>query len=112
MKRKQVHSKYNGKCAYCGCTLEKGWHVDHVDPKVIGGSDNLENLNPSCKYCNTYKGGAGLEEYRNQLKKMLNENHKYLFKSITKMNVAINMGSIKHTQWDGVFYFESQQVMC
>ena len=72
--RKRVYQKYNGKCAYCGCDLEKGWHVDHIKPKVIGGSDSLENFNPSCKHCNTYKGGAGIEEYRTQLKRMLNEN--------------------------------------
>lgn len=105
--RKRVYQKYNGKCAYCGCDLEKGWHVDHIKPKVIGGSDSLENFNPSCKHCNTYKGGAGIEEYRTQLKRMLNENPEYLFKSKTKMNVAIKMASITHTHWNGVFYFET-----
>jgi hypothetical protein len=30
--RNVVYEKYNGKCAYCGCELQKGWHVDHVEP--------------------------------------------------------------------------------
>jgi 5-methylcytosine-specific restriction endonuclease McrA len=30
--REIVFNKYGGKCAYCGCDLEKGWHVDHVEP--------------------------------------------------------------------------------
>jgi 5-methylcytosine-specific restriction endonuclease McrA len=30
--RQIVFDKYNGHCAYCGCKLEKGWHVDEVIP--------------------------------------------------------------------------------
>ena len=30
--REQVHGKYDGKCAYCGDPLVKGWHVDHIKP--------------------------------------------------------------------------------
>jgi 5-methylcytosine-specific restriction endonuclease McrA len=30
--RQLIFDKYNGKCAYCGCDLKKGWHVDHVEP--------------------------------------------------------------------------------
>lgn len=30
--REIVFNKYGGKCAYCGCELQKGWHVDHVEP--------------------------------------------------------------------------------
>jgi 5-methylcytosine-specific restriction endonuclease McrA len=104
--REIVLKKYNCKCAYCGIELKKGWHVDHIKPKVFGGTDDLENLNPSCKDCNTYKCHANLEGYRSQLHKMLNEKMEYLFKSKTKMQVAMNMGSIQHTLWDGKFYFE------
>lgn len=101
-----VFSKYCGKCAYCGIDLVKGWNVDHIKPRVYGGTDDLDNLNPSCKDCNNYKCHTDLEGYRNQLRKMLNENLSYLFKSKTKMQVAMNMGSIKYNIWDGKFYFE------
>ncbi len=30
--REIVFNMYGGKCAYCGCELQKGWHVDHVEP--------------------------------------------------------------------------------
>lgn len=33
-KRKIVFNKYGGKCAYCGCELQKGWHIDHIEPMV------------------------------------------------------------------------------
>lgn len=105
--RQQIYDKYEGRCAYCGTDLVKGWNVDHISPKVYGGTDDMGNLNPSCKDCNNYKCHTDLEGYRKQLHKMLNEKPEYLFKSKTKMQVAINMGSIKQTNWNGVFYFET-----
>lgn len=30
--RETVFNKYGGKCAYCGTELQKGWHVDHMEP--------------------------------------------------------------------------------
>src|SRR5688572_25533552 len=32
--REAIFNKYGGKCAYCGCDLLKGWHVDHMTPVV------------------------------------------------------------------------------
>lgn len=104
--RDTIFKKYNGKCAYCGIDLVKGWHVDHILPRINGGNDNLDNLNPSCKDCNNYKGGCNLETFRMYAKQMFNEKLEYLFKSKTKMQIAINMGVIKYNSWDGVFYFE------
>jgi hypothetical protein len=107
-----VFDKYNGKCAYCGTDLVKGWNVDHIKPQVFGGTNDLENLNPSCKDCNNYKCHSDLEGFRHYTKQMLNDKLEYLFKSKTKMQVAINMGAIKHTQWDGIFYFERVGSSC
>lgn len=30
--RELIYNKYGGRCAYCGCVLEKGWHVDELLP--------------------------------------------------------------------------------
>jgi len=40
--RQLIFDKYGGRCAYCGCELVKGWHVDHASPvhrikKYVGG---------------------------------------------------------------------------
>jgi len=105
--RQRVYDKYDGKCAYCGCELVKGWHVDHINPIVYGGTNDLNNLNPSCKYCNNYKCHSKLETFRTYTKQMLNEKLHYLFKSKTKMQVAINLGSVTLKEWDGLFYFET-----
>ena len=31
IERELIFNKYNGKCAYCGCELKKGWHIDHIE---------------------------------------------------------------------------------
>ena len=104
--RNSVFMKYNVCCAYCGATLNNGFHVDRITPKIFGGTDEFDNLNPACRDCNTYKSATRLEEYRTQLLRMLNEKPEYLFKSKTKFEVAKKMGSITHKPWDGLFYFE------
>ena len=40
-------------CAYCG---DVATQVDHVVPRVDGGSDALDNLVASCRRCNLLKG--------------------------------------------------------
>lgn len=30
--RELIFNKFGGRCAYCGCQLEKGWHVDEIEP--------------------------------------------------------------------------------
>jgi len=104
--RDKIFNKYGGKCAYCGTDLIKGWHIDHINPKINGGGNELENLNPSCKECNNYKCHSDLELFRSYAKQMFNEKLEYLFKSKTKMQIGINLGVITIQKWDGIFYFE------
>lgn len=40
--------------------------VDHVVPKVLGGTDQLDNLRAACSACNT-KAGAALASRRGRL---------------------------------------------
>src|ERR1044072_3821430 len=48
-------------CAYCGCEATE---MDHDLPKSRGGSDDPENLVPSCVPCNAGKGNLTGDEYR------------------------------------------------
>ncbi len=52
-----------GLCAYCECTLDENYHVDHMTPLSRGGSDFPENLAITCPNCNLRKGGKTVEEY-------------------------------------------------
>ena len=47
-----------GRCAGCGLKLSKSkYHVDHIVPLILGGSNWPSNLQVMCQHCNTSKGG-------------------------------------------------------
>ena len=62
--RKKVYDKTQGKCWYCGEELTSIWHADHVLPRVLGGTNELSNIVPTCPKCNIDKGTLTLEEFR------------------------------------------------
>jgi len=50
------YERQKGKCFYCGKKLDDDYHVDHVVPLALGGSNGPENLVIACAYCNVSKG--------------------------------------------------------
>lgn len=70
--RKQVYQKYNGHCAYCGCELEyKDMQVDHVKSVFYyNGTNDIDNLLPSCRMCNFYKSTFTVDEFRKNLERI------------------------------------------
>jgi 5-methylcytosine-specific restriction endonuclease McrA len=51
----------SGPCAYCGAEATA---IDHIFPRIRGGTDERHNLAPVCKSCNTAKGGRTPEEWK------------------------------------------------
>ena len=101
--RQKVYEKYNGHCAYCGKAIAiKDMQVDHILPQRNGGTDDIDNLNPSCLLCNHYKRAAAIETFRNDL---LGRLIKRLMK-IYIFRVALNYGMITINGWDKKFCFE------
>ena len=43
-----------GRCAYCREPIKK-WHVDHIKPILMGGSNGRSNLQLTCASCNLRK---------------------------------------------------------
>lgn len=112
--REQVYQKYNGHCAYCGCKLEmKDMQVDHLQPiasdfywnkkhRITQEEMNgLENLMPSCRQCNFYKGIFHLDSFRDNLKTLM-ERVKLPF----IYRLAEKYSMVEEKEWDGKFYFE------
>lgn len=55
-----VHGRH---CFYCGDQLAQPT-LDHVIPRCQGGSDEVANLVPCCRVCNSSKGGRTPEQWR------------------------------------------------
>ena len=64
-----------GDCPYCGVDLMDGYHVDHIYPRVKGGTDDVANLQLLCPTCNMAKGGKTESEYFAQFSEPLGWNH-------------------------------------
>ena len=112
--RQEVYDKCNGHCAYCGCEIEyKDMQIDHIVPKYRNnemwhngeiGSDDISNLNPSCRMCNYYKGMSSVVQFRERLKDTLMRNVQRPF----DFRLAEKYGMVKFEEWDGKFYYEKQ----
>ncbi|HKY87629.1 MAG TPA: HNH endonuclease signature motif containing protein [Pseudorhodoplanes sp.] len=61
MTRAKVFALKGSQCEYCGADAS---HVDHKTPKCRGGTDDIDNLTPSCVPCNISKGTMTVEEWR------------------------------------------------
>lgn len=122
--REQIFNKYGGKCAYCGCDLQKGWHVDEIEPvrrnfnwnqdkrRYEVNKDNpmchperlhIDNQNPSCPSCNINKHSESLESFRSAIKGYM----KHLNEVSTQYKIAKRYGLITETDIDVKFYFET-----
>lgn len=53
--RERVLNRDGRSCGICG-TDEGEMHVDHIIPRVAGGTHDLDNLRVLCKRCNLRKG--------------------------------------------------------
>jgi 5-methylcytosine-specific restriction endonuclease McrA len=116
-----VFEKYGGRCAYCGCILEKGWHVDHLEPIVRDSKWNREkgrfettgtcrnpenesvlNYNPACASCNIQKNSFTLERFRSNIKQFVDSLNQYS----TQYKFAKRYGLVTERDVEVEFYFE------
>jgi hypothetical protein len=62
--KEQVFAVWRNCCAYCG-SAEK-LSVDHVLPLIRGGLDEVSNILPACRFCNTSKRDHHVESWYRQ----------------------------------------------
>ena len=121
--RMAVYEKYHGHCAYCGCELAyKDMQVDHVDPcyrndpesktgnevkKSADELNQLDNLMPSCRMCNFYKGTGTPEMLRNKLQECLLPNTIRPF----QFRLAQKYGLVEVHEKPIRFYFETERAV-
>jgi 5-methylcytosine-specific restriction endonuclease McrA len=115
--RQEVYEKCNGRCAYCGEEITiKQMQVDHIQPhwhtmteedairnKVVKGSHDMDNLNPSCARCNKWKSTYTLEKFREVIETSLDR----LERDTPNFRLARDFGLLTTNKKRVVFFFET-----
>ena len=123
--REIVKQKFDGKCAYTGTELKDDWRVDHVRPIIrnwwtntatFEKDHNLDNMFPSQKIVNHYKGSLDLETFRTWYLGGLHDRLKKLpkkpkvKKSIKRKRYLLEVAELfnisESKPFSGKFYFE------
>lgn len=100
--RDYIKNKHNGRCGYCGCEPII-MHIDHIKPVSAGGTDDVDNLMPSCAQCNNFKSSSSLETFRNELQQQVIRAEKYS----VNFRMAKKFGLIVFVDKPIKFYFEN-----
>jgi len=67
--REMVIGRDGQRCVFCGVDLELGEiQLDHVIPESRGGGTVYDNLQVTCKKCNTEKGVLTEEQFMTKLR--------------------------------------------
>jgi len=68
--RQKIYERDNYACQYCKRWIkDEDFHIDHVKPKVKGGSNTPDNLVLSCVTCNSIKGDLSVYEFYDKINK-------------------------------------------
>jgi 5-methylcytosine-specific restriction endonuclease McrA len=114
-KRLLVWLKTKGRCSYCGIDLlvaaegKNTFCIDHLVPLSVGGRNNIENLAPSCRSCNSVKGTKTLEEFRfYKWQKQIEKEYGARFTQ--KQEEALKKMGFEFSMPLYVFWFEKQDI--
>jgi 5-methylcytosine-specific restriction endonuclease McrA len=58
-----LFGQQDGLCAYCRVTLSGGYHVEHIVPLCVGGTNGTHNLILACPPCNHTAGGKAFSNF-------------------------------------------------
>lgn len=59
----KLFEQQKGLCACCGASLEQGYHLDHIWPLALGGTNTDDNIQLLTPTCNKRKNALPMDEY-------------------------------------------------
>ena len=116
LNREEVYKKCFGKCGYCGNEITiKQMQVDHIIPIFRGwkdeelerynmtrGTDDFDNLLPTCVRCNKWKSSHTLEQFRKEIELQFER----LKRDSPGYRLGLDYGLIQEFPKKVIFYFE------
>ena len=70
--RNDIYERTRGKCALCGKFVRFDlFTIDHIIPLAKGGTNDIENLQCTCKHCNAMKQDFSEKEFLDKMIKIL-----------------------------------------
>jgi len=115
--RRYILSKFDDRCAYCGCELDMdSLNVDHVVSKQAYRRikedlpsnfevDGIDNLFPACQSCNCSKCDGSVEWYRDKIHELRTS----LLDLSPKVKIAMRLGYLTFSNKPIIFHFEKYQ---
>lgn len=80
---RRLYNEQAGCCAYCGDILDYNYHIDHIKPLSVGGTNDYKNLVIACVDCNLSASNTVFETLEEKtayiLKKRKIIKHKFVF---------------------------------
>ena len=66
--REMIYHNADGRCALCGRKIVyDDVTLDHITPLAMGGEDNVNNLQGTCKACNLFKGSILPDDFMERI---------------------------------------------
>ena len=95
-----------GICMYCGGNelLE----IEHIYPKSLGGTSDLENLTTACSKCNQQKGNLSMEAF---LERIIFKRNK-VFNSVFRYTFGLKRHKKRGTQLELQEVFKNKILEC
>jgi len=66
--KRKIFKRDKYRCLQCG--TRKNLTIDHILPRILGGTDAEDNLQTLCRYHNMAKGSFSVKDYRNSSGKL------------------------------------------
>jgi len=60
------------KCTYCGADITERYHIDHIMPLALGGSNDRGNIQMLCPTCNLRKAAKHPDVYAKECQELHN----------------------------------------